>query len=208
MSICCEYVAFDDTLRGFRHSSGIIPSLQPHEILVKVLYTTLCRSDIYTYEGRRKEKSPTILGHEIVGIVADFGSSHTRIDLRGNLMRIGDRITWAIYSSDPEDTQSKRGIPQKASDLFKYGHEKITPESNFHGGLSEYIILRKNTPVVLIKDDMPDCVAALINCSVATVSGSFRLAGSMKDKIVLINGAGMLGAIACAMAKHANAQKV
>jgi putative phosphonate catabolism associated alcohol dehydrogenase len=208
MSICCEYVAFDDTLRGFRHSSGIIPSLQPHEILVKVMYTTLCRSDIYTYEGRRKEKSPTILGHEIVGIVVDFGSSHTRIDLRGNLMRIGDRITWAIYSSDPEDTQSKRGIPQKASDLFKYGHEKITPESNFHGGLSEYIILRKNTPVVLIKDDMPDCVAALINCSVATVSGSFRLAGSVKDKIVLINGAGMLGTIACAMAKHANAQKV
>jgi putative phosphonate catabolism associated alcohol dehydrogenase len=208
MSICCEYVSFDDTVRGFSHSSGFIPSLQPHEILVKILYTTLCRSDIYTYEGRRKEKSPTILGHEIVGTVAEFGNSHSRIDLRGNQIRIGDRITWAIYASDPEDIHSKRGIPQKAADLFKYGHEKVTPESCFHGGLSEYIILRKNTPVVLIKDDMPNSVAALINCSVATVSGSFRLAGSVKDKTVLISGVGMLGTIACAMAKHANAKKV
>lgn len=50
-----------------------IPPLKAGEVLVKNEYATLCRSDISTYLGRRIEKSPTILGHEIVGRVAALG---------------------------------------------------------------------------------------------------------------------------------------
>jgi len=46
-----------------------IPALQDYEILVRVAYTTLCKSDILTYTGKRKEKNPTILGHEICGTI-------------------------------------------------------------------------------------------------------------------------------------------
>jgi alcohol dehydrogenase len=35
-----------------------IPALQDYEILVRVAYTTLCKSDILTYTGKRKEKNP------------------------------------------------------------------------------------------------------------------------------------------------------
>jgi alcohol dehydrogenase len=44
-------------------------------------------------------------------------------------------------------------------------------------------------------------VAALINCSVATVAGAVRLADERSKEHVIISGAGMLGIMACAMLK-------
>ncbi len=182
-----------------------IPSLKHQEILVKIEYTTLCRSDLYTYTGLRKEKSPTILGHEIVGRIAAFGPEALSVNLSNNPLQLGDRITWAIFASNPDSAYSKRGMPQKSDDLFKYGHEQITPTSHLHGGLSDYIILRKNTPIIKINEQVPLAVAALINCAVATVAGAMRIAGDINHKNILICGTGMLGIVACAMAKSMGA---
>jgi putative phosphonate catabolism associated alcohol dehydrogenase len=203
-----RFVAYNDLKRTLQDHEANLPSLQSGELLVRILFTTLCRSDIHTYLGRRQEKSPTILGHEIVGEIIAYGPDAPLHDLRGYPLKIGDRITWGIYASDPDDKMSKMGMPQKAINLFKYGHEELTEESQFHGGLAEYIILRKHTSVVIIHDDIPDRIAALINCSVATVAGAIRLAGSLKGKNVLVFGTGMLGTIACAMAKKNSALKV
>lgn len=199
---------FDDTSGKFSLLETVIPPLMKGEILVKISYTTICRSDIYTYQGSRKEKSPTILGHEIVGRIIDFADGANKKDLRGHHISIGDRITWAIYASDPNSIYALKGIPQKSEQLFKYGHELLTDKNTLHGGLADYIILRPNTPIVKLMDFIPDPIAALINCSVATVAGGFRLAGKIKDQTILVNGAGMLGTIACAMASHNQAKRV
>ncbi len=185
-----------------------IPHLKGKEILVRNEYATLCRSDLNTFCGKRLEKTPTILGHEIVGRIVAFGNEHKRIDERGQQLKIDSRISWAIYSSDPNDALSQKGIPQKAGDLFKYGHERITAISNLHGGLSEYTLLRPNTPVVSIEEAIPLPVASIINCAVATVAGSIRLAGNLNGKRILVSGAGMLGIIACAMSKALGAKMV
>ena len=199
---------FDEKEGKFQTLSATLPELGAGEILVKVLYTTICRSDIYTYQGKRKEKNPAILGHEIVGQIIKFASDAPEKDLRGFPLRVGSRITWAIYASNPEDPRSKMGMPQKAADLFKYGHEAHEPGNSFHGGMAEHIILRRNTPVIAIGSHIPDKSAALINCSVATVSAAIRLAGNLRGKKVLVNGAGMLGFIACAMAHSMHAESV
>jgi putative phosphonate catabolism associated alcohol dehydrogenase len=169
--------------------------------LVRNEYATLCRSDIYTFTGMRKEKNPTILGHEIIGCIDSLGHQAPMFDLKGNSLKVGDRITWAIFASDPESEFSKRGMPQKAADLFKYGHEQITEDSNLHGGLSEFTILRKNTPIIKVDEAIPLKVAAIINCAIATVAGAIRVSGDLKGKKIMICGTGMLGIIACAMAK-------
>jgi len=185
-----------------------LTDLKEGEILVKNTYTTLCRSDLHTYKGLRKEKCPTILGHEITGSIVSFGPDSEKFDQRGKKLKIGDRITWAIYASDPEDQNSKRGLPQKAKNVFKYGHEQITKDNNFHGGLSQFTIIRKNTPLVCLNDIVPDQVAALINCSAATIAAAIRLAGDLRNKHVLISGAGMLGVFGCAMASKLGASTV
>ncbi len=185
-----------------------VPALRPGEILVRNEYTTLCRSDLNTFAGKRTEKTPTILGHEIVGRVEELGPEAPTKDARGTPLGIGDRVTWAIYASDPCSCLSRRGIPQKGDGLFKYGHELISPTSHLHGGLAEYCILRRHTPVIRLGDSIPLPVLALINCAVATVAGSLRLAGELKDRNVLVSGAGMLGVIACAMCRTAGARRV
>jgi len=185
-----------------------VPALKEGEILVRNEYTTLCRSDLYTFSGKRTEKTPTILGHEIVGVIEEMGPGAPERDTRGDILAVGDRITWAIYAANPDSPMARRGIPQKGKDLFKYGHEQIKPQSHLHGGLSEYCILRRYTPILKLREEMPLPVITLINCSVATVAGSLRLAGEIKDRNVMITGAGMLGIIACAICKSRSARRI
>lgn len=184
-----------------------IPELSKGEILVKIEYTTLCRSDLNTFSGKRIEKTPTILGHEIVGVIEKI-KDNEHYDERGKKLEPGDRVTWAIYASEPECNLSKNGIPQKGDNLFKYGHEQITDSSTLHGGLAEYIIIRENTPIIKVDSNIPKPLVAIINCSVATVAASLRLAGEIKNKTVAVSGVGMLGAVACAMCKSNGAKKV
>ena len=185
-----------------------IPALQPGEILVRNEYATLCRSDISTYTGRRVEKTPTILGHEILGHIVALGPGTPVNDLNGHPLHPGQRVTWAIYAANPTGEMARRGIPQKSPDLFKYGHECLTPTSTLHGGLADYTILRRHTPVLPLPDDIPPAVGAIINCAVATVAGSLRLAGNIAGRHVIIRGAGMLGIVACAMCHEQRAASV
>jgi putative phosphonate catabolism associated alcohol dehydrogenase len=185
-----------------------IPELKEKEILIRNEYTTLCRSDLNTFSGKRSEKCPTILGHEIVGRIAAFGEGALRQDSRGCHLSIGERITWSIFASDPASEMSRIGIPQKAEGLFKYGHEKLTENSTLHGGLSQYCILRPNTAVIRIDETIPLKVAATINCAGATVAGALRLAGAVNGKTVAVSGVGMLGIYTCAMCRAAGAERI
>ena len=208
MSLSSKVAIFNAPEEPFQLQEVAVKALEPREVLIKNEYVTLCRSDLLTYSGKRKEKTPTLLGHEIVGRIAAFSDSEPASDVRGVPLQLGDRVTWGIYASAPDDPLSKLGMPQKAADLFKYGHETITPDSHLHGGLGEYIVLRKNTPIIKLNEEIPLPVAALINCAVSTVAGALRLSGDLSQKNVLISGVGMLGIVACAMSKALGAAQV
>jgi D-arabinose 1-dehydrogenase-like Zn-dependent alcohol dehydrogenase len=53
------------------------------EVLVRVKMSTICRSDIHSYEGRRPNPCPGILGHEIIGSITELGAGVER-DMRGD----------------------------------------------------------------------------------------------------------------------------
>ena len=194
--------------RPFAWEDVPLPEPVAGEVLVRNEYTTLCRSDLNTFAGKRTEKTPTILGHEVVGRIESLGPGPALRDLRGAELRIGDRVTWAIYASDPDSPLARAGIPQKADGLFKYGHERIGPGSHLHGGLAEHCLLRAHTPIVRVDAPIPSTVLALVNCAVATVAGALRMAGGVEGRNVLVGGAGMLGILACAMSRVAGAKRV
>ena len=185
-----------------------IPALKPGEILVKNLYTTICGSDLHTYCGLRHEKVPTVLGHEIVGEIIAISDAHSGKDHLGNTLKIGDTVTWSIFSSDPASPMSKAGMPQKADGLFKYGHAQVTADDALHGGLGTHCILKPGTAIIGISKEIPLPAVAIINCAVATVAGALRLAGSLENKKVLITGSGLLGMVCAAMCKDAGAANV
>jgi putative phosphonate catabolism associated alcohol dehydrogenase len=165
-------------------------ALQPGETLVRVTACTICGSDLHTLAGRRPAPTPSILGHEAVGIE----------------LATGRRVTWSIMACCGECERCRRGMEQKCERLFKYGHAAHTGAPS--GGLSECIVLRPGTTILEVPAGLPDEVVCPANCATATVAACLRVAGDVAGRSVLVQGAGLLGLTAAAMASAAGAAAV
>ena len=189
-----------------------IPSLGPGQVLVRILACALCRSDLHTISGRRVEPTPTILGHETVGVIEAFGPGGPTLDAGGEPLSVGSRITWAIFSACEDCFFCVHGLPQKCSRLFKYGHQKLAPDDPLSGGLASHIILRQSTSIHLVPQDVKDHVASLANCSTSTAAAALRAASQpgtpLHGATIALFGAGVLGLTAAAMARDLGANKV
>ncbi|MCH8892175.1 MAG: alcohol dehydrogenase catalytic domain-containing protein [Chloroflexi bacterium] len=142
-----------------------LPELKPGEILAKVRMTTLCGSDLHTFQGDRGTPTPTILGHEILGTVAELPSGEPITDAFNQPLSIGDRITWSVAVHCGDCFFCRHNLPQKCEQLFKYGHEAIDPIHPLSGGLAEYCHLAPGTAIVRVPEVLPDQVACPANCA-------------------------------------------
>jgi putative phosphonate catabolism associated alcohol dehydrogenase len=203
-----KFLVFEKPNTPLQSVSSIIPGLAVGELLVKIDYATLCGSDLHTYCGLRQEPCPTILGHEIVGTVVDINTDSALQDAKGQILKIGDLVTWTVFASDPDTTSYVADTPQKNENLYKYGHRQITDQDTFHGGLASHIILRPHTHIRILPKELPAPIAATINCAIATSAGAIRLAGTIKGKRVLISGMGLLGLVCVAMCKELGADTI
>lgn len=177
-----------------------LPVLQAGEVLVEISCSTICGSDLHTIHGARPVAGPTVLGHEIIGRIAELADSGSApADVSGNRLAIGDRVTWSVAASCGTCYFCRQTLPQKCEQLFKYGHE-TTARSPLSGGFAEFCHLVSGTAIVKVPDALSDHVACPANCATATVAGAVRIAGGCRAKSVLIQGAGMLGLTAAAMA--------
>jgi D-arabinose 1-dehydrogenase-like Zn-dependent alcohol dehydrogenase len=126
----------------------------PREALVRVSMSTICRSDIHSYQGHRPSPCPGLLGHEIVGRIVALGQELT-CDMRGEILAIGDRITWSEffiphgnYFTDVLD------LPQKSPGVEKYGHMAVTTAPHHHGGFAEYCYVLPKSWILRLPDKM------------------------------------------------------
>ncbi|MHA1507056.1 MAG: zinc-binding dehydrogenase, partial [Candidatus Asgardarchaeia archaeon] len=164
-----------------------------HGILAKVRMTTICGSDVNTWQGKRKAPTPMILGHEIIGEIKELGKNVTE-DCMGNPLSVGDRITWTIMASCGRCYYCAiKRIPQKCLYLFKYGHESCKSPPHLNGGLAEYIYLKPGTAIFKIPEELSDEEVAPLNCSTATVVHGLETIGVEIGDNVVVQGAGMVG---------------
>lgn len=179
-----------------------IPRLVAGETLVRVTCCTICGSDLHTFQGNRRAPTPSILGHEIIGIVEEV-SGHGRA-------KKGERVTWSVAASCGGCSRCRSDLPQKCDSLFKYGHEPVKQDqsSSLSGGLAEYCILQPGTAITVLPSHLPDELLAPASCATATVAAAFRTAGDVKGKRVLILGAGMLGLTTSAFASVLGASQI
>jgi len=178
------------------------------EVLVRITCATLCGSDVHTYLGHRPTPVPTVLGHEIMGVVERLDPDQTVSDHAGRRLEVGDRITWSIAASCGDCFFCDSDVPQKCEHLFKYGHEEIVPTHPLSGGLADYCHLAAGTAIFRVPETLPDVVACPANCATATVAAALRVGGDCRGLAVLIQGAGMLGLTAAAMARSRGARDV
>lgn len=185
-----------------------LPRLAESEVLVRITCCTLCGSDVHTYQGRRSTPTPTVLGHEIIGRVDQLPPGSEACDYEGVPLMIGDHVTWSVAANCGSCFYCGDGLPQKCEQLFKYGHERISDRHPFSGGLADHCHLTAGTAIFRLPAALSDAVACPANCATATVAAAMRYAGTLADRVVLIQGAGMLGLTAAAMASASGAGEV
>jgi putative phosphonate catabolism associated alcohol dehydrogenase len=178
------------------------------EVLVRVTMSTICRSDIHSYEGRRANPCPGILGHEIIGMIEEIGEGIDK-DLRGDSLRVGDRVTWSEYFFDGQCYYREvLDMPQKCHGVRKYGHDLAEQDPHFLGGFAEYCYILPGTWILKLPPELSDEEATPLNCGVATMASVTQAAEIQMGDAVVIQGLGLLGLYGAAMAKARGARCV
>lgn len=186
------------------------PIREPHagEVLVKVRMCTICRSDVHSYLGHRPNPTPGVLGHEIIGTIVALGQGATH-DMRGDALREGDRITWSEYFVPGASFHAEvLDLPQKSPGVDKYGHMAATTAPHHHGGFGQYCYILPKSWILRLPDALSDEEATPINCGVATAMCVTEMAGLRMGSTVVVQGLGLLGLYAAAIAKARGARLV
>lgn len=199
---------YDAPNTPFRIRNYPLRDVHDDEVLVRISMSTICRSDIHSWEGRRPNPCPGILGHEIIGVIEQLGKN-VRYDMRGDPLSIGDRITWTEYFHHGESYYREvRDMPQKSVGVRKYGHDLVAEDPHFLGGFAEYCYVVPGTGILKLPDDLSDEEATPINCGVATMVAVIEATEIQIGDVVVLQGLGLLGLYGCAMAKARGARRV
>ena len=183
--------------------------VQRGEVLVRVTMSTICRSDIHSYEGRRPNPCPGILGHEIIGIIEEIGARTSSWTCAATRSKVGDRITWSEYFFDGQCYYREvLDMPQKCHGVRKYGHDLAEEDPHFLGGFAEYCYILPGTWILKLPDELSDEEATPLNCGVATMASVTEAAEIALGDTVVIQGLGLLGLYGAAMAKARGARCV
>ncbi|MEI7057188.1 zinc-binding dehydrogenase [Nocardioides sp. CCNWLW239] len=169
-----------------------LPDPGPGERLVEIDLATVCGSDHHTVSGRRPGACPSVLGHEGVGRVVGTG----------------ERVVWGVTVSCGTCDRCDRGLSAKCRSVRKLGHETYEPAWPLSGTYATHVLLPAGTAVVPVPDALADEVAAPAGCATATVMAALERAGTLRDRRMLVVGAGMLGLTAIAAAADAGAAEV
>ena len=185
-----------------------IRDVKQDEALVRITMSTICRSDIHSYQGHRPNPCPGILGHEIIGVTEQLGAEITH-DLRGDPLAVGDRVTWTEYFHHGQSVyRDIHDMPQKSQGLRKYGHDLVETDPHFLGGFAEYCYILPGTGILKLPDAISDEEATPLNCGVATMISVTEAAEIRLGDTVVIQGLGLLGLYGCAIAKTRGARRV
>jgi len=183
-------------------------NIDPEEVLVQILLSTVCSSDVHTWLGHRPFPTPSILGHEMVGKIIVIGKNIVQ-DYVGNKIQIGDRIVWSMTVSCGECYFcTTAGLPQKCLNLYKYGHVKSDVEPYFTGGYAKYIILKKGSYIFKVPSELSDEETAPLMCAASSVTSGLDAAHFSQCDYVVIQGCGALGLYTAAFTKELGAKKI
>lgn len=188
---------------------------QAGEILVRMESAGVCHSDLSRVSGVRECHVPMLLGHEGCGIVTEVGP-----DVQG--IAVGDKVTMTFMprcGSCPACLSTgwrlcERGLAANAAgemlgggSRLRIGEEVI----DHHGGVSafaEYAIVDQHS-VVVIPNEIPSAVGALLGCAVLTGGGAvINAAKAQAGQSIAIVGMGGVGLAAALVARAIGAGSI
>jgi propanol-preferring alcohol dehydrogenase len=150
-----------------------IPTPKPGQLLIKVRACGICRTDLHIVDGELTHpKLPLVLGHQIVGTVAEIGVGVARpLDVRDrSQFRLGDRVgvPWLGHTC------------QHCRYCLK-GKENLCDAAEFtgydiNGGYAEYTVADERF-CFPIPEGYPDLQAAPLLCAGLIGYRSYKMTG-------------------------------
>ena len=185
-----------------------LPSrLEPGSVLLEVIQTNVCGTDIHIFEGRHPLLKCGGLGHEMVGRVAAL-SEGVHTDSAGTPIRVGDRVV-PVYTAVCYRCEScTRGALNHCDRAFQYfGQSTVWP--HFHGAtFATHYYIHPDQSFYRVPDAVGNAAAASANCALSQVLYGLERANVSLGHSVVIQGAGGLGVLATAVAKERGARVV
>ncbi|AZU04390.1 L-threonine 3-dehydrogenase [Glycocaulis alkaliphilus] len=171
------------------------PEIGPDDVLIRVHMTAICGTDIHIYNyddwAQKNVPVPMVVGHEFGGVIEAVGSEVTRV-------KPGMRVSGEGH------------VVGEKSRAVRAGRFHLDPETrgigvNMPGAFAEYLRIPAFN-VVPLPDNVPMEIAAFLDPlgNAVHTATAFDLVG----EDVLITGAGPIGIMAAAVARHCGARHI
>ncbi|MFC3624554.1 L-threonine 3-dehydrogenase [Vogesella amnigena] len=172
-----------------------MPEVGHNDLLIKIRKTAICGTDIHIWNwddwAQKTIPVPMHVGHEYVGVVAGMGS-----EVQG--FKIGQRVSGEGHITCGHCRNCRAGRRHLCRNTTGVG-------VNREGSFAEYLVIPAFNAFP-IPDDISDDLASIFDPfgNAVHTALSFNLVG----EDVLITGAGPIGIMAVAIAKHVGARHV
>jgi threonine 3-dehydrogenase len=171
------------------------PEMGHNDLLIKIRKTAICGTDMHIYHWDEWSQStipvPMVVGHEYVGEVVDMGQ-----EVRG--FKVGDRVSGEGHITCGHCRNCRAGRRHLCRNTQGVG-------VNRPGAFAEYLVIPAFN-AFKIPNNISDDLASIFDPfgNAVHTALSFDLVG----EDVLITGAGPIGIMAAAVAKHVGARHV
>ena len=171
------------------------PSINPDEVLIKITKTAICGTDLHIFNwdewSSKTVPTPLVIGHEFVGQVVAIGST-----VKG--LKEGDRVSGEGHITCGHCRNCRAGKRHLCRNTRGVG-------VNRQGAFAEFLALPADN-VFKIDPSIPDEIASIFDPygNAVHTALSFDLVG----EDVLITGAGPIGLMAVAVARHVGARHI
>jgi len=188
-------------LAKLEHAPGLTltelpePEVGHNDVMIRIRQTAICGTDIHIWKwdewAQRTIPVPMQVGHEYVGEVVAIGQ-----EVRG--LSIGDRVSGEGHITCGFCRNCRAGRRHLCRNTVGVGVNRA-------GAFAEYLVIPAFN-AFRIPDDIPDEIAAIFDPfgNATHTALSFNLVG----EDVLITGAGPIGIMAAAIARHVGARNV
>ena len=172
-----------------------VPEVGPNDVKIRIGKTAICGTDIHIYNwdewAQKTVPVPMHVGHEYVGEVVELGSHVKGIAL-------GERVSGEGHITCGHCRNCRAGKRHLCRNTVGVGVNRA-------GAFAEFLVIPAVNAFPL-PDDVPDDIASFLDPlgNAAHTALSFDLVG----EDVLITGAGPIGCMAVAIAKHVGARHV
>ncbi|MEM8627148.1 MAG: L-threonine 3-dehydrogenase [Pseudomonadota bacterium] len=165
------------------------------DVLIKVERAAICGTDLHIYNwdawAEKTVPVPLVVGHEYTGVVAEVGANVRAI-------KVGDRVSGEGHLVCGTCRNCRAGREHLCRDTRGVGVHRP-------GAFAEYLVLPAHN-IAKLPDDLDPDIAAILDPlgNAVHTALSFDLVG----EDVLITGAGPIGLMSAAVARHVGARNI